>query len=44
MGEIEPLVPWGELSMPVPGLELASGLKHVWAAVRCGAAIPARIR
>ena len=41
MGEIEPLVPWGELSMPVPGLELASGLKHVWAAVRCGAAIPA---
>ena len=22
MGEIEPLVPWGELSMPVPGLEL----------------------
>ena len=24
MGEIEPLVPWGELSMPVPGLELAS--------------------
>ena len=24
MGEIEPLVPWGELAMPVPGLELAS--------------------
>ncbi len=24
LGEIEPLVPWGELSMPVSGLELAS--------------------
>lgn len=36
MGEIEPLVPWGELSMPVPGLELASwiearlGRKPLW--------------
>lgn len=35
-GEIEPLVPWGELSMPVPGLELASwiearlGRKPLW--------------
>ena len=27
MGEIEPLVPWGELSMPVPGLELASWIE-----------------
>ncbi len=27
MGDIEPLVPWGELTMPVPGLELASGLE-----------------
>jgi hypothetical protein len=25
MGEIEELLPWGELAMPVPGLELASG-------------------
>ncbi|VED52821.1 protein YbgI [Raoultella terrigena] len=41
-GEIEPLVPWGELSMPVSGLELASWLKRVWAANRCGAAIPGR--
>lgn len=31
MGEIEPLVPWGELSMPVSGLELAS-----WIEVRLG--------
>ncbi len=36
MGEIEPLVPWGELSMPVSGLELASwiearlGRKPLW--------------
>lgn len=36
MGEIEPLVPWGELTMPVPGLELASwiearlGRKPLW--------------
>ncbi|HDS1150019.1 TPA: type 2 GTP cyclohydrolase I [Pluralibacter gergoviae] len=35
-GEIEPLVPWGELSMPVSGLELASwiearlGRKPLW--------------
>ncbi len=28
MGEIEPLVPWGELSMPVPGLELASWIEQ----------------
>ena len=27
MGEIEPLVPWGELAMPVPGLELASWIE-----------------
>ncbi|VFS16636.1 protein YbgI [Enterobacter cancerogenus] len=26
-GEIEPLVPWGELAMPVPGLELASWIE-----------------
>lgn len=38
-GEIEPLVPWGELSMPVPGLELASwiearlGRKPLWCAI-----------
>ncbi len=32
MGEIEPPVPWGELSMPVPGLELAS-----WIEARLGA-------
>lgn len=42
LGEIEPLVPWGELSMPVSGLELAS-----WIEVRLGrkplcAAIPGR--
>lgn len=36
MGEIEPLVPWGELTMPVPGPELASwiearlGRKPLW--------------
>ena len=36
MGEIEPLVPWGEPTMPVPGLELASwiearlGRKPLW--------------
>ena len=36
MGEIEPLVPWGELSMAVSGLELASwiearlGRKPLW--------------
>lgn len=36
MGEIEPLVPWGELTMPVRGLELASwiearlGRKPLW--------------
>lgn len=36
MGEIEPLVPWGELAMPVPGLEFASwiearlGRKPLW--------------
>lgn len=36
MGDIEPLVPWGELTMPVPGLELASwiearlGRKPLW--------------
>ncbi|PLM08413.1 Nif3-like dinuclear metal center hexameric protein, partial [Klebsiella pneumoniae] len=36
LGEIEPLVPWGELSMPVSGLELASwiearlGRKPLW--------------
>lgn len=40
MGEIEPLVPWGELTMPVPGLELASGLKRVWDVSRYGVAIP----
>ena len=27
MGEIEPLVPWGELTMPVPGLELDSWIE-----------------
>ena len=27
LGEIEPLVPWGELSMPVSGLELASWIE-----------------
>ena len=42
-GEIEPLVPWGELSMPVPGLELASwiearlGRRPLW----CGDTGPA---
>lgn len=36
MGEIEPPAPWGELTMPVPGLELASwiearlGRKPLW--------------
>ena len=30
MGEIEPLVPWGELTMPVPGLELASWIEAPW--------------
>jgi dinuclear metal center YbgI/SA1388 family protein len=27
MGEIEELLPWGELAMPVPGLELASWIE-----------------
>jgi putative NIF3 family GTP cyclohydrolase 1 type 2 len=44
MGEIEPLVPWGELAMPVPGWSWPPGLKRAWAAARCGAAIPGRIR
>lgn len=45
-GEIEPLVPWGELSMAVPGAELASwletrlGRKPLW----CGDTGPAEIR
>ena len=45
-GEIEPLVPWGELSMPVPGLELASwiearlGRRPLW----CGDTGPADIK
>ncbi len=43
-GEIEPLVPWGELAMPVPGLELASWIEARLAVVRCGAVIPVRIR
>lgn len=46
MGEIEPLVPWGELSMPVPGLELASwiearlGRKPLW----CGDTGPEKVQ
>jgi dinuclear metal center YbgI/SA1388 family protein len=44
MGEIEPLVPWGELAMPVPGLELASWIEARLGVARCGAAIPGRIR
>lgn len=43
MGEIEPLVPWGELSMPVPGLGWLRGSKRAWGVVRCGAATPGRI-
>ncbi|VEA40840.1 putative hydrolase-oxidase [Salmonella enterica subsp. enterica] len=39
-GEIEPLVPWGELSMPVPGLELASWIEARLGVNRYGAAIP----
>lgn len=45
-GEIEPLVPWGELSMPVPGLELASwiearlGRKPLW----CGDTGPENVQ
>ncbi|VEC76145.1 protein YbgI [Raoultella ornithinolytica] len=45
MGEIEPLVPWGELSMPVSGLELASwiearlGRKPLW----CGDTGPDKV-
>ena len=42
LGEIEPLVPWGELSMPVSGLELASWIEARLGASRCGAAIPGR--
>ena len=43
MGEIEPLVPWGELSMPVSGpANWPRGSKRVWGASRCGAAIPGR--
>ncbi|UYW75445.1 Nif3-like dinuclear metal center hexameric protein [Pseudocitrobacter faecalis] len=30
MGEIEPLVPWGELSCRFPGLSWPRGLKRVW--------------
>ncbi len=41
LGEIEPLAPWGELSMPVSGLELASWIEARLGASRCGAAIPA---
>ncbi|VEA48024.1 putative hydrolase-oxidase [Salmonella enterica subsp. arizonae] len=41
-GEIEPLVPWGELSMPVPGWNWPHGLKRVWGVNRYGAAIPDR--
>ncbi|XPE61372.1 hypothetical protein ACNKHT_03990 [Shigella flexneri] len=38
--EIEPLVPWGELTMPVPGLETSPpGLKRVWDVSRYGVAI-----
>lgn len=46
MGEIEPLLPWGELTMPVPGLELASwiearlGRKPLW----CGDTGPERVQ
>lgn len=46
MGEIEPLVPWGELAMPVPGLEFASwiearlGRKPLW----CGDSGPEKIQ
>ncbi|MCF7099554.1 Nif3-like dinuclear metal center hexameric protein, partial [Klebsiella variicola] len=45
MGEIEPLVPWGELSMAVSGLELASwiearlGRKPLW----CGDTGPDKV-
>nr|VUD24923.1 putative hydrolase-oxidase [Salmonella sp. NCTC 7297] len=40
-GEIEPLVPWGELSMPVPGWSWPHGLKRVWGRKTAyGAAIP----
>ncbi len=42
LGEIEPLVPWGELSMPVSGLELASWIEARLGRSRCGAAIPGR--
>lgn len=40
MGEIEPLVPWGELTMPVPGLELASWIEARLGRKRYGVAIP----
>ena len=40
MGEIEPLVPWGELTMPVPGLELASWIEARLDVSRYGVAIP----
>lgn len=46
MGEIEPLVPWGELAMPVPGLELASwiearlGRRPLW----CGDTGPGTVK
>lgn len=42
LGEIEPLVPWGELSMPVSGLELASWIEARLGRSRYGAAIPGR--
>jgi hypothetical protein len=34
------LLPWGELAMPVPGLELASWIEARLGAGRCGAVIP----
>ena len=48
LGEIEPLVPWGELSMPVSGLELASwiearlGRKPLWCGDTAGHRQPRR--
>lgn len=43
MGEIEPLVPWGELSMPVRVWSWPRGSKHVSGVVRCGVATRGRI-
>lgn len=42
MGEIEPLVPWGELSMRFLGWNWHPGLKRVWDVNRYGAVIPGR--